>query len=128
MAHRPETVDDTVAALVSEITIQLAGDGWQPRHLGPGPLAVFTRPLGDGFAAAGEISRVSRSPGRSAVDVALSVGTGYEPATALMPIVTLRPQPLLVRRPDLGTASTWHIRAGRTDEIGAHAAGIVAAT
>jgi hypothetical protein len=82
--------------------------GWEERQYGR-PLALFTLALGDGFVTVAELCRSfgvgafgwprdAFAPTPS-VRVSVRIGAGYEPATALMPTVTLPPV-LVLNRPD----------------------------
>lgn len=115
--------------LVTELTTQLARDGWSRRflHSGQLTLAEFTRPLGGGVAAATRIERVSWRPRQSTVEIAVRLGYGYEPATALMPVLTLSADPMLVVEENESTDPMWQIRPGRPVEVRTCADSIAAA-
>lgn len=66
------------------------------------PWAAFTLPLGDGFWATIDLrSAGMKFPDPWPVPLAVRIGAGYEPATDLMPIVTLPWQVALVAEPTL---------------------------
>lgn len=65
-------------------------DGWRRIDRGLQPWAAFTLPLGDGFWATIDLRIAGmRFPDPWPVPLDVRIGAGYEPATDLMPIVTL---------------------------------------
>lgn len=85
-----------MAELASLVAAELAADGWQRRELGPPHPLVLTRPLGVGILAVTEVMRPSSYPLTWPEELWLHRGIGYEPALDLSPLLTVRPQPMLL--------------------------------
>ena len=95
-------------AFYDQLTAQLAQAGWD-RFGFDGPLALtFTCRLDDGFCAV--VAVTGSASGRGGLPMLAEVGTGvgYEPATALMPRLTLPPSPHLVSTGEAPEDSTAH--------------------
>jgi hypothetical protein len=102
MRDHAAQIEAALAQLASELARRLDREGWRRRSLAPGRLALFTRVVAGEFTAAVQVDRLSSVVlGGDAWPVALYVrfGCGYEPATALMPVLTLDPDAMLVDEP-----------------------------
>lgn len=83
-------------AFCEQLVAELEDAGWD-RFLFDGPLSLtFTRQLGGGFQAVIRVTGSTGSHPGPPILADVDTGVGYEPATALMPRLTLRPSPLLV--------------------------------
>jgi hypothetical protein len=95
-----DVIEEALGRLVSQLAGHLESDGWRRRSYEVWPLAVFARDIGGGFLATVEVFGWPlgdfRRPERWPVGLFLVFGCGYEPATALMPLVTLAPQAALI--------------------------------
>lgn len=111
----------------------LADDGWQRRPYSTPELAVFTRPIGDvGVVSVVEVrprKAFPSGPTRWPVRVGVRFGCGYEPATALMPLLTLSPRGILLEdRPIAGAPAPLVMMGlpGAARSVARELAGLVA--
>ena len=92
-----EAVNRALLQLNAAVAAGLEPHGWRRIDRGLQPWAAFALPLGDGFWATIDLRIASmKFPDPWPVPLDLRVGAGYEPATDLMPIVTLPWQVALV--------------------------------
>ena len=106
MSGRParevaEEIANALAALQPLVEAGLAPHGWRWLDMGFRPHALaFTHDVGDGFWATAAALPEFVWPRQWPTELRLAFGAGYEPAAALMPIVTLRPRVTLLPEPD----------------------------
>jgi hypothetical protein len=95
-----DVIEEAFERLVLRLAGHLGSDGWRLRRYEVWPLAVFTCDVGGGFLATvevfgrplGDFLRAELWP----VGLYLVFGCGYEPATALMPLLALAPKAALI--------------------------------
>ncbi len=79
-----------MAELAAAVAVGLEPEGWRRRDRGSAAWASFTRSQGDELCATIELRYASVSSSPWPAPLSLRFGVGYEPATALMPVVTMR--------------------------------------
>jgi hypothetical protein len=102
-----QAIDDALRRLPAAVEAGLAARGWRWLDVGFRPLPLaFTCDVGGGFWATAALIRRDTQiwPPEWPVSLELIFGVGYEPATALMPLVTLFPRVTLLPEPDTARA------------------------
>jgi hypothetical protein len=133
-----EVIEDALDRFVSQLAGHLESDGWRLRTYEVWPLAVFTRDVGGGFLASVEVFGMPLGDflrsGAWPIRLYLVFGCGYEPATALMPLLALAPKAALITesRPAVDVAQDVTLSGpdsvdgtamGIADEINRHGVG-----
>ena len=106
---------EALSELAAQVAVELEPDGWQRRGRDTLLWGAFTKPLDDGLCATVEFRTASVSSDPWPLPLDVHVGVGYEPATALMPVVTLPWRVALIQRPVLPEADGPIRLAGPSD-------------
>ena len=88
-----------LSGLLSPAAVQLADDGWLRRGGYPRTWSILTKPLESGSSATVEVKVEPISRQTWPLTLATRLGAGYEPATALMEVVSLPWRSALLHKP-----------------------------
>lgn len=86
----------------ARLAAEVSGTGWAMSPFDGPDRVTLTRPLGDGFEAVVQMVGCGGRRRGTGSSARVYVGTAYGPATALMPRLTLPPEPLLVATHEAG--------------------------
>jgi hypothetical protein len=119
MRGHPDEIDRALTTLSGTVADRLSAAGWSRRVLdGDRTGATLTRSTQDGVIAVIEIDRTSVHWSDDwPVEVATSLGVGYEPALNLMPLFTLHPRAALIDDPVRRRANSFTVQLTGQDDV-----------
>lgn len=127
MRGHPDEIDQALTTLSDTVVEHLSAEGWNRRVFDDDRTdTTLTRSTQNGIIAVIEIDRSSfRWPDDWPVEVATSLGVGYEPALNLMPLLTLHPRAALLDDPEHGRVHRFTVKLTGLDAVAQAAQRIV---